>query len=98
MAAGNHPGEGTGADEYIKKYINDLGIDIVSNIDKFKEKDEDNRQNPMSMLGIIAPKNQEKFFDKYKVQSIFNSLHLFLVLLYNSSNSLLILLVSLLII
>ena len=56
-----------GSNEKIKKYINNLGMDIVTNIDKFKEKDDDTRQNPMAMLGIIAPKNQEKFFDKYKV-------------------------------
>ena len=55
-----------GKDEKIKKYIEDLGIDIVTNIDKFKE-DDDNRQNPMAMLGIMGPKNQEKYFNKYKV-------------------------------
>lgn len=44
-----------GKDEKIKKYIEDLGIDIVTNIDKFKE-DDDNRQNPMAMLGIMGPK------------------------------------------
>ena len=56
-----------GNDEKIKKYIDDLCIDIVTNIDKFKEEDGDNRQNPMAMLGIMSTKNQDKFFNRYKV-------------------------------
>lgn len=56
-----------GNDEKVKKYIDDLCIDIVNNIDKFKGEDEDNRQNSMTMLGIISPKNQDKFFNKYRV-------------------------------
>lgn len=56
-----------GNDEKIKKYIDDLCIDIVTNIDKFKEEEGDNTQNPMAILGIMSPKNQDKFFNKYKV-------------------------------
>lgn len=54
-------------DKKVKRYIENLGLDIVANIDKFKSEDDDSRQNPMAMLGIIAPKNQDKFFNKYKV-------------------------------
>ena len=56
-----------GKNEKIKRYINDLGEDIVTNIDKFKEDDEDTRKNPMAMLGIMSSKNQGKYFNKYKV-------------------------------
>ena len=56
-----------GNDEKIKKYIQDLGEDIVTNIDKFKAEQDDNKQNPMAMFGIMAPKNQDKLFNKYKV-------------------------------
>lgn len=54
-------------DKKVKRYIENLGLDIVANIDKFKSEDDDSRQNPMAMLGIMAPKNQDKFFNKYKV-------------------------------
>lgn len=56
-----------GNDEKVQKYINDLCNDIVNNISKFKMDEEDNKQNPMAMLGIMSPRNDEKIFNKYKV-------------------------------
>lgn len=56
-----------GCDKKVKNYIKNLGLDIVANIDKFKSEDDDSRQNPMAMLGIMSPKNQDKFLNKYKV-------------------------------
>ena len=48
-----------GKDKKINKYINDLCKDIVNNIDKFKEDNEDDdKQSPMAMFGIMTPKNQ----------------------------------------
>ena len=28
-------------------------------------------KNPMAMLGIMGPKNQEKYFNKYKVNFVY---------------------------
>ncbi|MBO3444026.1 ATP-binding protein [Clostridium sp. CCUG 7971] len=53
--------------EKIKKYITDLCDDIVNNISKFKVDNEENQQNPMALLGMMSPKNEEKLFSKYKV-------------------------------
>jgi len=50
----------------VEKYINSLCDDIVEHISKFKSEDEE-KQNPMAMLGISMPKNQEKFFNRYNV-------------------------------
>ena len=54
-------------DDKTKKYINDLCNDIVDNISKFKTENEESQQNPMALLGMMSPKNDEKFFNKYKV-------------------------------
>lgn len=56
-----------GEDEKTKKYITDLCDDIVNNISKFKVDNEENQQNPMALLGMMSPKNEEKLFSKYKV-------------------------------
>ncbi|MEG1284369.1 MAG: AAA family ATPase [Romboutsia sp.] len=56
-----------GENEKAKKYINDLCNDIVENISKFKSEPENNQQNAMAMLGIVSPKNDTKFSNKYKV-------------------------------
>lgn len=56
-----------GKNEKIKKYINDLCDDIVNNISKFKVDNEEHQQNPMALLGMMSPKNEEKLFSKYKV-------------------------------
>ncbi len=52
--------------EKVSKYINTFCDDIVDNISKFKS-DNEEKQNPMAMLGIGMPKNQEKFFNRYSV-------------------------------
>ena len=54
-------------DKKVHKYINDLCEDIVSNISKFKVDEDEAKQGPMAMLGIISPRNDEKIFNKYKV-------------------------------
>ena len=56
-----------GKSEKVKKYINDLCNDIVNNISKFKGDGEEQQQNPMALLGMMSPKNDEKLFNKYKV-------------------------------
>ena len=56
-----------GSDKKVHKYINDLCEDIVSNISKFKVDEDEAKQGPMAMLGIISPRNDEKIFNKYKV-------------------------------
>lgn len=56
-----------GQDEKVKKYINDLCNDIVNNISKFKSDGNSDKQNPMAMLGLMSPKNDDKIFNKYKI-------------------------------
>ena len=56
-----------GSDKKVHKYINDLCEDIVSNISKFRVDEDEAKQGPMAMLGIISPRNDEKIFNKYKV-------------------------------
>ena len=56
-----------GQDKKVENYINLLCEDIVSNISKFKKDEEDTKQGPMALLGMMAPKNEEKLFRKYKV-------------------------------
>ncbi|MDB8806060.1 Lon protease family protein [Romboutsia sp. 1001216sp1] len=56
-----------GKEEKIQRYINDLCNDIVNNIDKFKDKNEGNQQNPMALFGMMGQKNDDKFFNRYKV-------------------------------
>lgn len=56
-----------GKEEKTQRYINDLCNDIVNNIDKFKDKSEDNQQNPMALFNMMGHKNDDKFFNKYKV-------------------------------
>ncbi|HSQ88594.1 Lon protease family protein [Romboutsia sp.] len=56
-----------GKNEKTQKYINDLCNDIVNNISKFKTENEENQQSPMALLGIMSPKSEEKFFNRYKV-------------------------------
>ena len=56
-----------GQDKKVENYINLLCEDIVSNISKFKKDEEDTKQVPMALLGMMAPKNEEKLFRKYKV-------------------------------
>lgn len=56
-----------GNDDKTQKYINDFCNDIVNNISKFNLQESENKQNPMMMLGIISPKNDERFFNRYKV-------------------------------
>ncbi|MPM23784.1 50S ribosomal protein L17 [bioreactor metagenome] len=56
-----------GNDEKAQKYINEICNDVVDNISKFKSTGEENQQNPMALLGIMPHKNDEKLFNKYKV-------------------------------
>lgn len=56
-----------GKDEKAQKYINEICNDIVDNISKFKSTGEETQQNPMALLGIMPHKNDEKLFNKYKV-------------------------------
>ncbi|WP_092727686.1 Lon protease family protein [Romboutsia lituseburensis] len=56
-----------GNDEKAQKYINEICNDIVDNISKFKSTGEETQQNPMALLGIMPHKNDEKLFNKYKV-------------------------------
>lgn len=56
-----------GEDKKVENYINLLCEDIVSNISKFKKDEEDKKQGPMALLGMMTPKNEEKLFRKYKV-------------------------------
>lgn len=56
-----------GKEEKTQRYINDLCDDIVNNIDKFKATNEENQQNPMALFGMMGHKNDDKFFNKYKV-------------------------------
>lgn len=62
-----------GKDEKVQKYIDDLCNDIVNNISKFKVDEDNNKQNPMAMLGIMSPKNDEKIFNKYKVNLLIDN-------------------------
>lgn len=55
-----------GKDNKVNNYVKDMSEDIIENICKFKENNE-NTQNPMAMLGIMPNKNENKFFDRYKV-------------------------------
>ncbi len=48
-------------------YINDLCEDIIDNISKFKTENEETQPNPMAILGMMSPKNEEKLMNKYKV-------------------------------
>ncbi|MDK2564814.1 ATP-binding protein [Romboutsia sedimentorum] len=48
-------------------YINDLCEDIIDNISKFKTENEEAQPNPMALLGMMSPKNEEKLMNKYKV-------------------------------
>lgn len=48
-------------------YINDLCEDIIDNISKFKTENEETQPNPMALLGMMSPKNEEKLMNKYKV-------------------------------
>lgn len=56
-----------GKDEKAQKYINEICNDIVDNISKFKSTGEETQQNPMALLGLMPHKNDEKLFNKYKV-------------------------------
>ncbi len=51
----------------VEKYINDFCEDIVSNISKFKKDPEESKQSTMALLGMMYPRNEEKIFNKYKV-------------------------------
>lgn len=53
--------------EKAQVYINDLCEDIVDNISKFKTENEETQPNPMALLGMMSPKNEEKLMNKYKV-------------------------------
>ncbi|MCR8746078.1 Lon protease family protein [Romboutsia lituseburensis] len=56
-----------GKDKKAESYINEICNDIVDNISKFKSTGDENQQNPMALLGIMPHKNDEKLFNKYKV-------------------------------
>ena len=62
-----------GENNKTKNYINDLCDDIVKNIGKFKSIGEDNSQNPMAMLGLMGPKNDSKFFNRYNVNLLIDN-------------------------
>ena len=56
-----------GQDKKVENYINLLCEDIINNISKFKKDEESTNKNPMALLGMISSKNEEKLFEKYKV-------------------------------
>ncbi|MEG1142113.1 MAG: AAA family ATPase [Clostridia bacterium] len=56
-----------GEDYNFKNYIEHFFYYIFNNISKFKIDSEENQKNPMALLGMISPKNEEKLFNKYKV-------------------------------
>ncbi|EPZ53429.1 AAA domain protein [[Clostridium] sordellii ATCC 9714] len=60
-------------DKKVEAYINDLCEDVVKNISKFKVIGEDSSQNPMALLGIMGPKNDNKFFIRYYVNLLIDN-------------------------
>ncbi|AUN12977.1 ATP-binding protein [Paraclostridium sordellii] len=60
-------------DKKVEAYINDLCEDVVKNISKFKVIGEDSPQNPMALLGIMGPKNDNKFFIRYYVNLLIDN-------------------------
>ncbi len=62
-----------GNDKKVKIYISDMCDDIVKNICKFRNSQEDASQNPMALLGMINPKNDIKFFIRYGVNLLIDN-------------------------
>ncbi|ABR50214.1 peptidase S16, lon domain protein [Alkaliphilus metalliredigens QYMF] len=51
----------------IKAYLNDIEENIVEHIERFKTDEKDDHKNPNNRLLMGAPKNDDAFFNRYKV-------------------------------